>query len=256
MPLNTSLRTAAYLIWMNRGAEAALAKLDATWRMFITNFPTEDTALPETRRLWADVVFGLGDSERVSHQGLKVTELLEAGKTGDILGVLLACQEVLSMELTPAWRETQLLHFLWISSTFWILFEVLWVEQRYEELLVLSEQTLPFFLALPWRSGLDALWWNFKITLAARGQGVARVKLEALRENEQLLQKALGQVDLSYTLLVEVLLEPLLPLERIPKLRKLEAVFKARLQPELEQIAGWLAEQVETCLHNLVQIGQ
>ena len=254
VPLNTSLRTAAYLIWMNYGSQAALAKLDSVWKMLITNFPEKDLALPETRRLWADILCGLGDTERVTRNGVKIAKLMhahlywmvQAGKAGNIRGLLLACQETLSMNLNAPKNETPLMYFLWISRSLRILFRVLWEQQRFEDLLLLTEQTRVFFLSLPWRAGLEALWWNFKATLAARGQIAANVKLGAFRENELMLQDALGQSDLSYTLLAEVLIQPLSPTEMLLQLRKLEVNFKRRLLPELQGIALSLIKQLES----------
>ncbi len=254
VPLNTCLRTAAYLIWMNFGSQAALARLNSIWEMLILNFPEKDLALPETRRLWADILCGLGDMERVTRNGVKITKLMHthlywmvrAGQSGNIPGLLLACQETLLMDLTAPKNETQLLHFLWISRSLRILFRVLWDRQRYEDLLLLTEQTLPFFLALPWCAGLEALWWNFKAILAARGQDAARMQLNVFRENELMLQDALGQTDLSYTLLVEVLLKPILPTEMLVQLRNLEDIFKSRSLPEIEGIASLLIQQIES----------
>jgi hypothetical protein len=254
VPLNTCLRTAAYFIWMNFGSQAALARLNSVWEMLIVNFPEKDLALPETRRLWADILGGLGDMGRVARNGVKITRLMHtqlywmvrAGKAGNVEGLLSACQETLLMELIPPKNESQLLHFLWISRSLRILFRTLWDRQRYEDLLLITEQTLPFFLALPWCAGLEALWWNFKATLAARGQAAAARKVGAFRETELLLQDALGQADLSFSLLAEVLIKPGLPIEMILQLRNLEGIFKSRSLPEIEGITFLLIQQIES----------
>jgi hypothetical protein len=172
--------------------------------------------------------------------------MVRAGKAGNIQGLLLACQETLLMDLNAPKNETQLLHFLWISRSLRILFRTLWDWQRHEDLLLLTEQTLPFFLALPWRAGLETLWWNFKATLAARGQIAAATKLDAFRENELMLQDALGQTEVSYTLLAEVLIQPLSPTQMLIQLRKLEVNFKRRTLSELQGIAFTLVEQIES----------
>ena len=72
------------------------------------------------------------------------------------------------------------------------------------------------------------------------------MQLNVFRENELMLQDALGQTDLSYTLLVEVLLKPILPTEMLVQLRNLEDIFKSRSLPEIEGIASLLIQQIES----------
>jgi hypothetical protein len=209
--LNASVRTCAYLTWMNSGTQAAFSFLESLRQMpFITQFPEMDMALPELRSLWADVLFALGNTDRIARNGQKATELFhphfyeigQVARSGDVAKFLELCPALLTEEL----EDPQTMQFLWVQQSLRMLFRRLWMQQRYGDLQLLLERSMPFFMAFPWRAGLEARWWDFKATLAAKGQVVAQEKLIFLQEYERKFQDALGQINHPYTTLGEVLL--------------------------------------------------
>jgi len=237
--LNHYARTGAYLTWTNAGAQAALNWLEAIRSMpFVTKYPEMDFIHPETRRLWADILFDLGNIDRVSYTGKNVLSLMnkqffmigQAGKAGDITTFLALSTEMLSLQQQTPYAE----RFLWSSRSLRMLFHAFWEQQRYSDLLFLAEQILPGYLSFPWRTGLKLRWWDFKATLAAHGQIMAEEKLEALRQHEGKFQEALGQVDLSFTPLAEELLRSASSYEMATYLHELAIRFKTRSMPGME----------------------
>lgn len=209
--LNISVRTCAYLTWMNSGAEAAFSYLESMRQMpFVMNFPNLDMPLPETRILWADILFALRFTDKVARNGQRVTDLYhlqfyemgQAARSGDIAKLLSLHTELFFNDR----EEPKILRFLWMQQSLRMLFRYLWSRQRYTDLQFLVELTLPFFSVFPWRAGMDAHWYDLKATLAASGQIAAQEKLTSLRKHEQKFQDALGQIVLPYTNLGEVLL--------------------------------------------------
>lgn len=208
--LNASVRTCAYLTWMNSGAQAAFSFLESLRQMpFITQFPEMDMALPELRSLWADVLFALGNTDRIARNGQKATELFhphfyeigQVARSGDVAKFLELCPAL----LTEGLEHPQIMQFLWVQQSLRMLFRRLWMKQNYGDLQLLIERGLPFFMAFPWRAGLEVRWWDFKATLAAKGRTAAQEKLVYLREYEHKFQEALGQINHPYTTLGEVL---------------------------------------------------
>jgi hypothetical protein len=249
--LNANFRTGAYLTWMNMGAQAAVEWMESIWQIpFLSNFPEKDWSLPETRSLWADILFELRNSGKLARNRQSLVSLVhpqffemgQAGKSGNTQALLSLCADLLAIQK----QQPHMMRFLWINRSLQMLFQSLWDGKRYSDVQVLAEQTLPFFMALPWRAGLEVLWWDFKATLAAQGQVTALMKLKALCVNERRFQDALSLADLSYTPLAEALLKPLTLNERVSGLAELAAAFKRRSLPDMEQIALSLAEQIES----------
>lgn len=238
--LNVYARTGAYLTWTNGGAQAALNWLEAIRSMpFAIKYPEMDIIHPETRRLWADILFDLGNVERVSQTGKNVLSLMnqqffkigQAGKAGDIHTFMALSAEILSIQRQEPYAE----RFIWSSRSLRMLFHTFWEQRRYSDLLFLAEQILPVYLSFPWRTGLKLRWWDFKATLAAHGQIIAEEKLEALRAHEEKFQEALGQVDLSFTPLAEELLRSASRTEMASYLHELATRFKIRSMPGMER---------------------
>jgi len=243
--LNASVRTCATLTWMNSGAQAALALIEAIRGMpFITQFPEMDMAEPETRSLWADVLFALGNTDRAARNGQKVLELVhphffeigQAARAGDVAGLLALCHPL----LTENQAEPPIRQALWIQQSLRMLFRRLWMQQRYGDLQLLIERAMPFFMAFPWRAELEARWWDFKATLGARGQIAAEEKLAFLQNHEQKFQEALGKIDYPYTALGNVLLHSAPRDGVIMKLREMTIEFKRKSQVRAETEAHHL----------------
>jgi hypothetical protein len=243
--LNASVRTCATLTWMNSGAQAAFSFLESLRQMpFITQFPEMDMALPELRSLWADVLFALGNTDRTARNGQKVLELVhprffeigQVARSGDIVKFLALCPELLTDEL----EYPQIMQLLWIQQSLRMLFRRLWRQQRYGDLQLLIERAMPFFMAFPWRAGLEAHWWDFKSTLGARGQLAAEEKLTLLQEYERKFQEALGKIDHPYTALGEVLLHSAPKEGTIIKLREMANELKRMSQVRAETDAHHL----------------
>ena len=243
--LNASVRTCATLTWINSGAQAALLRLETIRQMpFITRFPEMDMAEPETRSLWADVLFALGNTDRVARNGQKVPELVhphffeigQVARTGDVAGLLAICPPL----LTENQAEPPIRQSLWMQQSLRMLFRRLWRQQRYGDLQLLIERAMPFFMAFPWRAGLEAHWWDFKSTLGARGQLAAEGKLIILREYERKFQEALGKIDYPYTALGEVLLHSAPREGAIIKLREMAIELKRMSQVRAETEAHHL----------------
>lgn len=249
--LNASVRNGAYLTWMNLGARAAVAWLESIRQMtFITQFPLIDIPDLETRQLWADSLYALGNTERVASNGKKVSELVHglfeqmtlAGKQGDVARLIFLYGEALH----PERPEPPILRFLWVNHSLKTWFQTLWAQQRYGDLEALTGHSLPLSLGVPWQAGLRARWWDFKATLAAHGQELAKYKLEALRGHERNFHDVHGQMELPYAQLAEALLEPGSTPEMVRRLHKLAAYFRKHsfVRPERESLS--LAEDLQT----------
>lgn len=239
--LNASVRTCANLAWMNSGAQAALSLLESVRQMpFITLFPEMDLAQPETRSLWAEVLFALGNTDRVARNGQTVLELVhprfleigQAARAGDVVRLLALCSALLTEnQVDPPIRQA-----LWVQQSLRMLFRRLWMKQRYSDLELLTGKAMPFFMAFPWRAKLEARWWDFKATLGARGQLAAEEKLILLQEYERKFQEALGKIDHPYTALGEVLLHSAPRNGAIIKLREMAIELKrgSEVRAEIE----------------------
>ncbi len=247
--LNAGVRTGATLTWMNSGAQAALALIETIREMpFITRFPEMNMVEPETRSLWADVLFALGNTDRVARNGQKVLELVhpaffeigQAARAGDVAGLLALCPQF----LTESQAEPPIRQALWIQQGLRMLFRRLWMQQRYGDLELMVGKVMPFFMAFPWRAELEARWWDFKATLGARGQLAAEEKLILLQEYERKFQEALGKIDHPYTALGEVLLHSMPRDGVIVQMRELAAEFRRKSQVRAETEALHLIQDL------------
>lgn len=247
--LNASVRACATLAWMNSGAQAALLLLETIRQMpFITRFPEMDMAEPETRSLWADVLFALGNTDRMTRNGQKVLELVhprffeigQAARAGDVAGLLAICPPL----LTENQAEPPIRQALWMQQSLRMLFRRLWMQQRYGDLELLIERAMPFFMAFPWRAELEARWWDFKATLGARGQSAAEEKLGFLQAYEQKFQESLGKLDHPYTALGKTLLYAPPREGAITRLREMVVEFKRTSQARAETEAHHLVSDL------------
>lgn len=247
--LNASVRTCATLTWMNSGAQAALALIESIRQMpFITRFPEMDMAQQETRSLWADILFALGNTDRMARNGQKVLELVhphffeigQAARAGDVVHWLSLCPQL----LTENQAEPPIRQSLWVQQSLRMLFRRLWMQQRYSDLELLVGKTMPFFMAFPWRAGLEVHWWDFKATLGTRGQFAAEEKLVLLQEYEQKFQEALGKIAHPYTTLGDVLLHSAPKDGMIIKLREMAIEFKRKSQVRTEKEAHHLIKDI------------
>jgi hypothetical protein len=247
--LNISVRTCAYLTWMNSGAEAAFSYLESMRQMpFILNYPHLDMPSHETRTLWADIMFALRFTDKVARNGQKVTDLYhpefyemgQAARSGDVVKLLSLHSELFFYER----EEPKILRFLWMQQSLRMLFRYLWSHQQYSDLQLLVESTLPFFTLFPWRAGMDAHWYDFKVTLASKGQAAAEEKLGSLREYEQKFQEAFGQVVLPYTNLGEVLLSTALGDGMVSNLRDIAIVLRRKSFTRVEKEIHRMVDEI------------